>query len=47
MHRFGWWILVAALFLAAQAGWRSAAPEFGTATALDGGGGQPQPTKRP
>jgi hypothetical protein len=46
MQRMGWWILVAALFLAGQAGWRSAAPESRNVTTLDGGGGQP-PTKAP
>jgi hypothetical protein len=45
MHRMGWWILVAALFLAAQAGWRSADLDSGTVTTLDGGGGQPPPTR--
>jgi hypothetical protein len=42
MHR-SWWILVAALFLAAQAGWRTSAPDAGTVTTLDGGAGQPPP----
>jgi hypothetical protein len=40
----GWWMLVAALFLAAQAGWRLA-PDSGTVTTMDGGTGQPPPSR--
>jgi hypothetical protein len=41
----GWWILIGALFLAAQAGWRSAPEDSGAVRVLDGNGGQP-PTPR-
>jgi len=48
MQRIGWLILIATLFLAAQAGLRGAVPmDKGNVTTLDGGGGQPPPTKAP
>lgn len=40
MHRM-WWILVAAMLVAAQAGWRIAPPDSGAVKAMDGGTGQP------
>ena len=45
MHRMTWWILLAALFLSAQTGWRTAPPDSGTVRALDGGLGQPPPPR--
>lgn len=48
MQRVGWWVLLAALFLGGQAWWRwTAPPDTGAVHTLDGGGGQPPPTKSP
>jgi hypothetical protein len=43
----GWWFMIAMLFLAAQAGWRSMPEDSGRVTAQDGPGGQPPPSKAP